>query len=197
MTPSDDPRPLFFAALEQNGRLVAGVRPDQLESRTPCTEYDVRALLGHLLTGLRRITSVATGAQPMEVPQVVTGVPDESWSATYSEDLAALRQVWADDAVLDRLMELPFGTMPGRGALSAYTMEAATHGWDLAAATGQEPVLDPEIGEAALALARQFLPAEPRGGQVPFGPVLAVPEERGPYLQLAGWLGRTPEFATA
>ena len=38
--------------------------------------------------------------------------------------------------------------------------------------------------------AHRFLPPERRGGPVPFGPVVAVPPEAGPYAQLAGWLGR-------
>lgn len=197
MTPAEDPRPLYFAGIAQNGRLVAAVRPDQLDSPTPCPEYDVRALIAHLLGGLRRVTHVATGGDAFDVPRLVTGVADGEWSAEYEAAEAALLEVWRDDAVLDRPMTLPFGTMPGRGAAAAFVVEVATHGWDLAAATGQEGALHPEIGSAALQLARQFIPAEPRGGPVPFGPVVEVPADGSPYAQLAGWLGRTPDFAEA
>ena len=186
---------MYFAAVAQLGRLVAGVRPDQLDAATPCSEYDVRALLGHLLAGLRRVTAVGTGSEALDRLTEVTGIPDDGWSSAYQADEAALREVWADDALLDRVMTLPFGTMPGRGALGGFLIETATHGWDLAAATGQEAALDPGVAEAALELARQFIPAEPRGGPMPFGSVVPVPEGRGPYAQLAGWLGRSPEFA--
>lgn len=197
MTAAEDPRPVYFAALAQNGKLVAGVRPDQLGAPTPCADYDVRALLGHLLSGMRRVTAVPRGGDALAVPRVVTEIADDAWSAAYEQDAAALRQVWSDDAVLDQMMALPFGTMPGRGAAAAFLIESAAHGWDLAAATGQESGLNPDIGEAALGLARRFLPAEPRGGDVPFEAVIEVPAERGPYIQLAGWLGRAPDFAAA
>jgi hypothetical protein len=43
----------------------------------------------------------------------------------------------------------------------------------------------------ALAFARRALPPEDRGGDVPFGAVVAVPDGEGPYARLAGWLGRS------
>lgn len=190
MDTTSDPRPLFFSTIEQTGRLVAGVRADQLTLPTPCAEYDVRTLLRHLVMVLRRVAHVATGGQALDI-QSVTDVPDDEWAAGYEAGRTEVERLWADDAVLDRLMTLPFGQMPGRAA-AAYTVEVTTHGWDLAAATGQESLLAPPLGAAALGIARQFIPAEPRGDRVPFGPVVEVSAERGPYARLAGWLGRTP-----
>ena len=43
-----------------------------------------------------------------------------------------------------------------------------------------------------LAVAQRILPPEPRGGEIPFGPVVPVPPDAGLYAQLAGWLGRQP-----
>jgi hypothetical protein len=37
-----------------------------------------------------------------------------------------------------------------------------------------------------------ILPPEPRGGDVPFAPVVQPPPGAGPYAQLAAWLGRQP-----
>ena len=45
----------------------------------------------------------------------------------------------------------------------------------------------------ALAISRRILPPEIRGQEgVPFGPVVEVPADAGPYAQLAAWLGRHP-----
>jgi len=46
-----------------------------------------------------------------------------------------------------------------------------------------------------LAIARRILPPEPRGGEIPFGPVVPVPPDAGPYAQLAGWLGPSPRIS--
>ncbi|MGD0607997.1 MAG: TIGR03086 family protein, partial [Streptosporangiaceae bacterium] len=71
--------------------------------------------------------------------------------------------------------------------------EILTHGWDLAQATGQPTEGDPDLAFFALAGAKRVLPAELRGDdEIPFGPVVDVPAEAGPYAQLAAWLGRQP-----
>jgi len=44
---------------------------------------------------------------------------------------------------------------------------------------------------------RQVVPAETRGGPIPFGPVVAVADDAGPYDQLVGWLGRDPKWSPA
>jgi uncharacterized protein (TIGR03086 family) len=191
---SPDPRPLLLQAADQAVGLLASLVPSELDGPTPCTEYDVRTLAGHVITVLRRITHVATGADALEVPQV-SEVPDAQLGPVAKADRDRLAQVWSDDAVLDRMLVLPFGTLPGRAAAFAYTQELAVHGWDLATAVGRTGSLDPALAAAVLPAARQFVPASPRGGPVPFGPVIEVGPGAGPYERLAGWLGRDPSWA--
>lgn len=187
-----DPRPIFFRAADQAERVVGAVRTDQLGEPTPCAEYDVRTLLGHFVSVLRRIDTVGRGGHPFDVPQVTTDLPDERVAEAFRDARAAVEKTWSDDAVLDAVLTLPWGEMPGRFALQGYVTEVATHTWDLATATGDPSTLDPEIAEAALVPARAMLPAEPRGGEVPFGPVVDVPDDASAYDRLVAWFGRTP-----
>lgn len=62
-----DPRPLLGRALDQSERLAAGTSPDQLTESTPCSEFDVRALLGHMVAVARRIAHVGRGGDPFDV----------------------------------------------------------------------------------------------------------------------------------
>ena len=82
--------------------------------------------------------------------------------------------------------------MPGPLLAGFTTLDIAVHGWDLARATGQPTELDPELASWVLAVAQRILPPEPRGGEIPFGPVIPAPPAAGPYAQLAAWLGRQP-----
>ncbi len=63
------------------------------------------------------------------------------------------------------------------------------HGWDLAVATGQDAEADPGLAVAALAQARQILPAAIRGGDVPFADVVEPAPDAGPTERLANWAG--------
>ena len=42
---------LHERALDETARLVGGVRPDQMDLPTPCSDWDVRTLIAHLVGG--------------------------------------------------------------------------------------------------------------------------------------------------
>jgi uncharacterized protein (TIGR03086 family) len=189
-TVANDPRPLFVRAVDQAERLVTTTSPDDLARPTPCDEYDVNTLLGHLLTVAARIDLALNGGDPLTIPVVTTGVDDVP--AAWKERRVALDSTLADDTVLGRICKLPWATLPGAAAIGGYTGELATHAWDLATATWRRDQLDEDLAVQVLPLVRQFVPAEQRGGHVPFGPVVQVAEDAAPYDQLAAWQGRKP-----
>jgi uncharacterized protein (TIGR03086 family) len=189
-TNATDPRPLYTRATEQAAALIRTVRPEQLDSPTPCTEFDVRTLLSHLVGGTHRIAAIGEGGDGLAVHPFVDGVTDESWPAAYEEARVRVRKAWADDARLDAPVRVPWGEAPGRAALSGYVMEGVTHTWDLSEALGHPVRLDPELAEFALSIARRVLPDEKRDADTPFDAAVRVPEGTGPYAQLAAWLGR-------
>jgi len=192
MTNTTDPREIHQRAVAQTESIVAAVVPAQFGLPTPCPEYDVRALLSHIVGGLNRIAIVGEGGDALAIPARADGVPDDGWLDAYQAAAARARAAWADDARLDALVEVPWGKVPGRIAVSGYVQEITVHGWDLARAAGQPTELDPELASWVLAVAQRILPPEPRGGEVPFGPVVPVPPGAGVYTQLAAWLGRQP-----
>jgi uncharacterized protein (TIGR03086 family) len=189
-----DPRPAFGSAVATACAVAAAVRPDQLSCHTPCTEYDARALLGHLVAVLRRVSAVGRGEDPFSVPQVVGDVPDDDRGTAVRAAAAEVLAVWADDELLGRPVTLPFGTFPGAAALTAYTAELTTHSWDLARATGQTPDWDERVLAVALPAAQRILPADVRGGPVPFGPVVPVPDDAPLVDRLVAWQGRDPRW---
>jgi uncharacterized protein (TIGR03086 family) len=178
--------------MAQTESIVAEVGPGQLGLPTPCPEYDVRVLLSHMVGGLTRVAIAGEGGDALARPAQAGDVPDDGWLPAYRAATARATAAWADDATLDAMVEVPWGKIPGRFAIAGYIQEILTHGWDLARATGQPTELDPELAAWALTGARRVLPAEPRGGDIPFGPVIEVPSDAGPYAQLAAWLGREP-----
>ncbi|WP_224387099.1 TIGR03086 family metal-binding protein [Pseudonocardia sp. ICBG1293] len=190
--PAADPRPAWFAALDRVSGLVRAVPADRPADPTPCDGFDVRTLMAHLVTTLRRPAAMAAGTDPMAAPLVSEDVLDDP-AAAYVREASALRAAWsgpAGDALLDRVHRLPFGEVPARVALAVYVNETLVHGWDLAVATGQDPEGDPEPATAALRTAQSFLPADRRGGPVPFGPVVEPRPQAGPTERLANWSGR-------
>lgn len=190
MDMTQDPRPLYLLALGQLQKLVAEVTPEVLDRPTPCSEYDLRALLGHTVGGVHRLAYIGEGGFAQDVAAQTGEIEDGEWPAVLGRARARVEAAWADDARLDRPAVAPWGEVPGRAAVGGYVMEVTTHTWDLAQALGSDMPLDESVAHAALGIARFVLPAEPRGGAVPFGRVRPAPADAGPYAQLAAWLGR-------
>ncbi|MBT2444516.1 TIGR03086 family protein [Streptomyces sp. ISL-36] len=190
--PSADPRGGLFKAVDLAAEVLAALRPDQYEAVTPCPDYTVRDLANHLVSVLRRVAVLGAGGSFMSVPHFAEDVADGDWAEAWTASAKEFHTVWSDPAVLGRQIALPWGPVPGAVASVIYTNEFVLHIWDLAKATGQSPVWDPEMLAAPLANMRRAVPAEPRGGQVPFGPVVEVHEDAPDIDKLVGWYGRRP-----
>ncbi|MBW0117579.1 TIGR03086 family metal-binding protein [Pseudonocardia abyssalis] len=186
-----DPRPYYAQALAWVRDLMAAVPADRLDDPTPCSAYDVRALLGHLVATVGRARVIGEGGDPGTEPVVVTGVPDDGWADAYAAAAERMWPVWRAAGMLDREVVAPWGTAPGRTAVWAYLNETLVHGWDLAVATGQPAEFaDPAVAEQVLAAVADLIPAGTRGGPVPFAAVVASRPDAGPTERLANWSGR-------
>ncbi len=82
-------------------------------------------------------------------------------------------------------------------ALTIYTSEVTTHTWDLAAAIGATIRWDDVVVEASLAAMSQALPADRRGGEVPFAAVVATAPDAPAIERLVAWTGRAPGFSAS
>jgi uncharacterized protein (TIGR03086 family) len=182
------------AACAATERIVAGIDRGDHGRPTPCTEWDVRALLNHLLGTLvmgRELLDDAPASDPTMGPG---GLPagdlagDDPLDA-YRKGVAGLLAAAGGDA-LDRTHATPFGEMPGAVLAGFTTVDIAVHGWDLARATGQDAALDPALAEPVLAFARQTLGGDMRAPRI--GPEVPVSADAPATDRLGGFMGRTP-----
>jgi uncharacterized protein (TIGR03086 family) len=187
-----DPRVFLNEAVALAGRTLAAVRPDQLDGPTPCTEYTVGRLCRHLVTVLRRVALAANGGDPARLPAVADDFADGEAPEAWEDAARQVEGAWADPAVLGRTLTLPFGTLPGAAAAVAFTTELTLHTWDLATATGQRPAFDPALLKTCLAAFPRALPAESRGGPIPFAAVVDVAADAPDIDRLVAWSGRKP-----
>jgi uncharacterized protein (TIGR03086 family) len=199
---ADDPRTTFARAVAIASTTVAGVRDDQLDRPTPCTEMDVRALLAHLRSVLDRVAALGRDEDSFAVAEVPLG-PDRL--GEWTEAAHRVHAVWRDDSVLARPMELPWQQGTGADILLGYVNEVVVHTWDLATATEQEPDWDDDVVHTAL----DRMPALPAEGRrelfeqisadmgfdevaMPFAEVVPVADGAPAIDRLVAWNGRDP-----
>ena len=174
MTSSADSIRVLSRALDQAGDVMARVKPDQLSAPTPCSEWDVATLIGHLLADTHNFLATLRGERPdfTAAPEPVR----DGWTTAFRSAADDLVHAWHQ-----------------HGADSSsdpdwQTAEFAVHTWDIATAIGA-PVaeLDPEVAERGLAFMRANLTADRRGDA--FGPEQDPPGP-GSYERLAAYAGR-------
>ncbi|QII08525.1 TIGR03086 family protein [Rhodococcoides fascians A25f] len=188
-TQQTDPREVYFTSAAWVSGLLAGVRADQLDLPTPCDEFDVRTLAGHLVATVARLIAIAELGRPDSVSPFS---PDHD-AASFDTLVEQARAAWADDAALDAPVVVPWGEVPGRSAVWGYARELLVHGWDLAVATGQPAHADPALVDPVAVELRALLPAESRVPGVPFGPIVEPRSEAGPLERLANFAGRSSD----
>ena len=166
-------------------QIIAGVRPEQYDDRTPCSEWTVRDLLNHQIGVVAGLAAAAAGT-----PRG-TFMLEPNPAAQFAEASASALAAWRTPGVMDRTVEIPAGSMPGRVVATINLVDTAAHTWDLAVATGQPAKLPDDVAAMALEASRQILSSpELRGGR--FGPEVPAREGADATDQLVSFLGRTP-----
>jgi uncharacterized protein (TIGR03086 family) len=125
------------------------VRNDQWGDPTPCSDWDVRALVNHVV-GEQRWT------RPLLEGMTIAEVGDRFDGDLLGDDPAATgREASADstDAVHGLLggidtVHLSYGDEQAEEYVRQLCADHLIHGWDLAAATGQDRGLDAELVDA-------------------------------------------------
>ncbi|MBB4772211.1 TIGR03086 family metal-binding protein [Actinomadura livida] len=128
-------------------RIARGVPRDGLEGPTPCGEYDLRALVNHLV--LYTSHGLEHRALRKELPEELTGrdfTADDAWARDYADQIDRAVAAWADPAVWDGEIS---GT-PAADTAAMLVLEMALHGWDVAKATGQEYRVSADTGRFVL-----------------------------------------------
>jgi uncharacterized protein (TIGR03086 family) len=184
----DEPE-LLHGILVKTGDLIAGVQSDQWDLPTPCPEYDVTALVDHLVGWIQVFDAGCYGRAVEGDPSVFHCGPDPADEFRAAAD--SLTAGWREFG-LNRHVRVMSGEMPGEMVFNMTVMEYLTHGWDLATATGQTMPFTEEEASETLARAEQTLPPEYRGEGSPFGHAVEVGPGAPAVSRLAAFLGRQP-----
>ena len=190
MTTYDAPHTDLLAALDRaiagTDRLIAGIRADQWSAPTPCTEWDVRALVTHVTSGMLNFAALVRG-EPR--PDGTADHQTDDPVAAYRSAAAAMCAAFGAPGALDQIYPSPIGPAPGSVLVHLRITELLVHGWDLAHATGQPADLPADVTEGELTLWRaQFTDGLPAG--LPFAPARPVAAHAPAIDHLAAFLGR-------
>ena len=181
---------LFVDSIRRFAERVETVEDDEWDRATPCSEWDVRALVNHVC------------GEQLWAPHLVDGETIEQVGDRYDGDILGAdpkttfrTAVGASIAAFERadlgaIVHLSFGDVPCAVYLEQMLTDAEVHGWDLAQALGQPAALDPETASHLLPRMQAQESLIRASGM--FAPGLEVPEGADDATRLPSLLGRDP-----
>jgi uncharacterized protein (TIGR03086 family) len=188
-----DVRSQMLPAAEAAARIVLRVPEAKLDAPTPCPDWDVRALLNHLILWSAR-GEAAAHRLPITGPgEDHDFTAEPGWAGRYAEQVRKTAEAWQDPAAWEGKASLTGGEgMPARFIGGIIFGECVTHGWDLAVATGIEPVFPPEVLRTEW---ERLAPTVEMGREYgAFGAEVPVPEDAPLLDRIVGLSGRDPHW---
>jgi uncharacterized protein (TIGR03086 family) len=183
-------------ACQRTADVLANVTDGQLSAPTPCERLRLRDLVAHV-GGLALAFTAAARKEfgPLTDTPPVEGVPlDEDWRTAYPARLAELAQAWREPTAWTGMTRAGGVDFPGEvGGIVALT-EVVIHGWDVAAATGQDYDVDPATLDAVLPHVTAIAAQGPVEGL--FGPAVPVAEDAPALDRAIALSGRDPSWRT-
>jgi uncharacterized protein (TIGR03086 family) len=154
----------FLRAQRAFGERVHAVREDQWQAPTPDDEWDVTALVRHLVDehrwaapllhgqDLEPAGKIVEGSRTLPVDGGVGANVSEEWDEAATESANA----FSEDGALERTVALSRGPTPATDYVKEMTFDLIVHGWDLQRAIGYDGEFPEDIVEMVYGIAKSF-----------------------------------------
>ena len=182
---------LFAQVTDRFAEQVRSVAPDAWGNATPCSDWDVRALVNHVVGEL-------LWAPPLVAGQTIDDVGDRfdgdilgaDPAATTASAVAAAQRAFEEDGALERTVHLSFGDFPGDHYCWQLISDVVVHGWDLARGVDADDTIDAATAEKVHDFIAPLLAQ--MSGSPYFAAPVAVDDDAPVQDRLLAATGRTP-----
>jgi uncharacterized protein (TIGR03086 family) len=184
---------LMAAAAAEAARVVAGAASaENLEQTTPCTDWDLRALLNHtILWTSYSAERRAHGESVAEELMSKDFTAEPGYAQAYQAQIAKAVHAWSSPEAWAGDRNVMGNATPAADIAAMLIAEMVLHGWDVAKATGQDFHCDDAVArnvlktvEAQGDLFRQY-----QG----FAAIVPVPDDATALDRALALSGRDPE----
>jgi uncharacterized protein (TIGR03086 family) len=190
---------LHRLAMGHSVSVVQRIGDDQWALPTPCSRWNLRQLVEHMILENRGFAAAAGGETS---DRTVWTEPnfDADLRSDYTHSADLVLTAFGADGVLDRPFWLPRindqMTFPGQRAVSFHLLDYVVHTWDVAAASGRSVALEDDLVAATLDIAHREVPDGPRRHRpdASFAPPVPTPEDAPAFDRMLAVLGRSPSW---
>jgi len=183
-----DPKVLFAKAVESASLCIRRITPDDMGKPTPCSEWDLRALLNHLVYELLWVPDLLMGKTVAEVGtkhdgDVLYSDPQSAWQHAADGALVAIKH--ADPSAV---VHLSYGDKSAEYYIVEIANDVLIHGWDIGRSLHCSVVFDEAVAKV---LYDVFLPRrEELASNGSFGTPVEVGSDAPIQVKLLALMGR-------
>jgi uncharacterized protein (TIGR03086 family) len=187
--------PLILDAGASFRSIALGAPGASLAGRTPCQQWDLGALVRHLLFYAPILAAAGRHSQPPPGPEAEVSL-DKAWAGQLASAMDDVAGAWGDPAAWSGMTAMAGSDpMPAPVIGGMVLGELVVHGWDLAVATGVNPEFSDDVLLGADAAVAQM--AELGRGMGVFGPEVTVGADGSLMDQIVARTGRDPGWQRA
>jgi uncharacterized protein (TIGR03086 family) len=180
----------FQAASDVFDEKVHVVPDDRWAAPTPCTDWDVRTLVNHVVGEQRWVVPLMAGRTVADVGSDLDGdLLGNDPCAAWHHACGPAHEAFAAPGALDGTVHLSYGDEHAAAYCEQLTFDALVHAWDLARGAGLDDDLPADLVEWGIGWATPILPMLSGSGM--FGQPLTVADGADAQSRLLALVGRT------
>jgi uncharacterized protein (TIGR03086 family) len=178
----------FDAARTEFARIVALVPVASLDAPTPCSEWNLRQLLNHVVTGTQWFTTVVLGEPAPDRSADQIGSDPSGAFVRRADDF---RAAMARPGALEGTYTHPAGEVSGERYTMMRVNEYLCHGWDVAQTIGATPEFPSDLAQRCLEMMKLQMEGRTREVGKAFGVELPAAAAPSDYDRLIAFAGRS------
>jgi uncharacterized protein (TIGR03086 family) len=194
----DDLISSFLTAQRAFSDRVHAIREDQWHAPTPDDEWDVAALVSHLIDENQWVPPLLHGLDLESAGKVVEGsrtLPVDggvgsNLAEVWDEAAVGAADAWKEPGAIDRSVALSRGPTPARDYIGEMIFDHIVHAWDLGTAIGYAEPLPEDVVEAVYGMAKSMGDLSSFGDM--FKPAVDVADDAPTIDKLIALTGRQP-----
>jgi uncharacterized protein (TIGR03086 family) len=145
-------RDFFPTAAKEFGEIARAAAATDLTAPTPCSDFDVRTLVNHVIGTTGALATVGR-REPLD-PEDPYGAKNDATGGDWAGQLVArattLAEVWSMPDAWDGTVSMAGQELPATLIGEMSMVEMLLHGWDLARASGQQLTVPDDVGRELL-----------------------------------------------
>lgn len=173
--------------------IVDRLEDDQLDNPTSCANFTVQGVLDHMIGGAMSFVPAFLGPTSAVTTTAATTPPTPPGRVPAAEFRTAMTSLFDSvtaPGAMERMIDAPFGRVPGSVFARFVAFDGLIHGWDLSIAVGLPYDPPSDLVADVVGFAHDALGPHLRDGDT-FALATDAPPDAGALEQLVAFSGRT------